>query len=261
MPLVGQTDAEIAELAGPGTDDANWEHRPLGIWTTPKRQNVGHGLLRRRVEIPKSWDKGAVKLWLNAWVMGAFYDRGTLYLDGDKCPAFSVSYGQDVTGKFKPGTRHIVAIEVQSDGQLTGVTANCWLAYTPDPRARTSLAGRWTSSSDMIHYDGSVSLPGHIAGRSIRKDDVILDRSRNGRNVMLYVDSDTRIHGAIVNGHWVCRFHHLLTPYLELNITPWVTFDKPNVIELTGFGDNSPRPQPAPWKYVITCPASTRRTD
>jgi hypothetical protein len=241
-PLEGQTDAEIAALAGPGADDAAWDCRPLGIWTTPKKQNVRHGLLRRWVEIPRTWDKGAVKLWLSAWYMGTFYDRGTLYLDGEKCPTFSPFYGQDVTGKFQPGTRHLVAIEVNSDGQLTGVAGNCWLYYTPEPLARTALAGKWTSSKDMIHYDGNVSLPGPIVGQSVRRDDLILDGSRNGCNVVLFVDSDTRIHGAIVNGHWVSRFHHLLSPYLELNITPWVTFDKPNVIELARFGENSPRP-------------------
>jgi hypothetical protein len=146
-----------------------------------------------------------------------------------------------VTGKFQPGTRHLVAIDVKSDGQLTGVAGNCWLYYTPEPLARTSLAGRWTSSKDMIHYDADVSLPGHIVGQTLRRNDVMLDKSREGSNVVLFVDSDTRIHGAIVNGHWVSRFHHLLSPYLELNITPWVRFDRPNVIELARFGEDHPR--------------------
>jgi hypothetical protein len=92
-PLDGQTDAQIAALAGPGTDDAGWERRPLGIWTTPRKQSVRHGLLRRWVDIPRTWDRGSVRLWLSAWYMGTFYDRGTLYLDGEKCATFSPFYG------------------------------------------------------------------------------------------------------------------------------------------------------------------------
>jgi len=243
MPLDGKSDEEIQALANPSTDDKGWERRPLGIWTTPNRQNVRHGLLRRWVDIPKNWDKGAVRFWLTAWYSKSFFDHGSVYIDGQKQLDQDAFLGIDMTDILKPGSRHLVAIEVQSDGQLTGVRGDCWLYYTPQPVATTSLAGDWTSSSDMIHYDNKVTLPGSITGQTVRRTDVTLDRSQKGRNVVLYVDSDNRIHGALVNGHWAARHHHCIGTFLELNITPWVNFDAPNEIELTGFSNNNANAQ------------------
>ena len=236
MPIDGSmSDAAISALARPETDDTKWEHRPLGIWTAPKRQNVRHGLLRRWVEIPKDWNNGTIRFWLDAWYMGAFYDHGWVYIDGLKLAENSGYYGKDMTSLLQPGSRHLIAIEVKSDGQMTGVTGDCWFYYTPEPITRTSLAGDWTTSDDMIHYGEKVTLPGVIPSVTVRKEGVMLDASQKGKNVVLYVDSDNLIHGAIINGHWVSRFHHCIGPYLELNITPWAKFDEPNQIELTEF--------------------------
>ena len=243
MPLDGRTDSEVQSLAGPGADDKGWEHRPLGIWTTPTRQNIRHGLLRRWVEIPKNWVKGTVNFWLCPWQGKAFYDHGTVYIDGLKQPIRDVFAGVDMSEIFKPGSRHLIAIEVGSDGQLAGVTGDCWLYYTPQPVAITPLGGNWTASPDMIHYNQQVTLPGHIIGQTVRRSDVTLDPSQKRRNVILYVDSDNLIHGALVNGHWVARHHHCVGPYLELNVTPWVKFDAPNEIELTGFRNSDARDQ------------------
>ena len=243
MPLNGKSDAEIAGLASPGTDDTQWEHRPLGIWTTPKKQNVRHGLLRRWVEIPKSWDKGTIRFWFVSWYMRTFYDHGWVYIDGLKLSEKDAFLGNDFSSLFQPGSRHLIAIEVKSDGQLAGVAGDCWFYYTPEPVTRTSLAGKWTTSDDMIHYGDKVSLPGMIHSKTVRREDVMLDASQKGKNVLLYVDSDNRIHGALVNGHWVCRFHHCIGTYLELNITPWVKFDEPNQIELTDFKNTDAKAQ------------------
>jgi hypothetical protein len=238
LPLTDKNSGDVAALAGPQTDDQAWEHRPLGIWTTPKNQSIRHGLLRRWIDIPKSWNKGTVQFWLSAWYLNVFYDGGQVYLDGAKLPPTSSFLGVDMTDIFKPGSRHLIALEVQSKGQMTGVAGDCWLYYTPDPLARTSLLGEWSSSIDMIHYDNKVTLPGILTGKSVRRNDVMLDAAQKGKTVLLYVDSGSRIHGALVNGHWVCRFHHCIGPYLELNITPFVKFGQPNEIELTQYDPN-----------------------
>ncbi len=54
----------------------------------------------------------------------------------------------------------------------------------------------------------------------------------SGKAAVLNVDGTGPLLGVLINGHWGRRFHHMIGPRWNLNLTPWMKFGEANEIEL-----------------------------
>lgn len=221
-----------AALAAVQVDDRAWPRMPLRIWSLPDRQDLRHVMLRHRFTVPSSWKNGRVELWIQSWAGRTYADRARVFLDGRMIQ----DWRQDgIAGaaleELKPGTSHLLALEVQSDSMLTGVLGGAWLWYQPRAPASIDLTGDWSPSGDALRYGSPVHLPGEFQALSLRRT-VNVPAGLAGRNAMLEIDASGSILGALVNGRWVRRFHHRFGDRTSLNVTPWIQFGGANEIEL-----------------------------
>jgi hypothetical protein len=221
----------------PGFDDSAWIKLGLGAWNAvPERENIKHGFLRRTFTVPKEWDQGRVELWLQT-IGHAFADTGRVWLDGKPIGSWwaeSGISGLDFDGALAPGTTHVLAVEVKSNGQIVGVTSDAWINYVPKPQVTLDLAGPWTiCKDDLFHDTGTVSWPGPYEAQSLWRT-IRVPRENEGKTVMLMMEAD-RPFNAFINGTMV-RYSSADSPTVNsrvgLNITPWVHFGQDNRIQL-----------------------------
>ncbi len=223
--------ADAAPLADPKLDDSAWPRRAVGILTDPP--DVRHVVFRRRFTVPAAWNKGRVGLGVRTSEGTTFVNTGRLFLDGKPVTNWlgDGMVAAEFDGTLKPGTEHVLMIEVKGRTRLIGVRGSAWLAYKPDPPSRQDLAGEWILSSDGLRYGGTDPPAG--SGRLEDRPAAGSHRRRAGDNVVLHaLAEDSSIGGVIVNGHRVVRFRGRTSTEVDLNITPFVRFGQDNELIL-----------------------------
>lgn len=226
-----------AALAMTEVDDSGWEKVNMGIWSLPNHKNVKQAVLRKTFIVPERWADGDVTISLESWMSSTFVDQGRIWLDGKLISDWSQSGIINVNpdGVLKPGSKHILAVEIKGMGSLVGARGTAWLWVWPKPESTLDLAGDWASSLDVLHYDKTTRLPGSYKAFSLRSE-VVIPADKIGKNVVLNVDTTGALTGVLVNGVWVRRFHHIIGTRFDLNITQWVKFGEKNEIELVSMG-------------------------
>jgi len=222
---------QIAKMTDPAFDDSHWERIPLGMWGLSDYKGVKHAMLRKRITVPKKWKAGEVALWIQSWTGTTFVDRGRVYVDGRVIRDFDPDgvRGNVLDGALKPGSTHVIAMEIEGIGVLNGIRANAWLSHLPDAQANLDLSGEWIPSRDVLHEDAPIQLPGpwdtQMARRTIHVDD-----AQKKRNVHIEIIAEGPIVGVIINGSYVRRHHHGIGERTILNVTRWIKFGQENEI-------------------------------
>ena len=113
---------------------------------------------------------------MRSWSGSTFRDRGAIYLDGVRIQDFNADgmSGYVATEQLKPGSEHVLALEIQGTHALCGATGSAWISHLPDPAARQDLSGAWRVTHDGLHETAPVHLPGAFQGmfasRTFRAD-------------------------------------------------------------------------------------------
>jgi hypothetical protein len=229
----GLGDMAIPTLAGPTTDDAPWERRPLGLWGLPDEIHVQRAMWRKLIRVPANWQGGETQLWLRSWFSTTFHDRGRVFVDGRLFHEFSADgiAGVDVTQTFQPGSSHLIALDIMGSGTLRGVDGSAWLYHIPDPAAKEDLGGEWISTVNGIQDTGTVGLPGIFKAMFVARS-IKVDAAQSHRNAVIYIRADGPVFGVLINGFMICRHHHMIGQTFCINLTPKVKFGAENRIEL-----------------------------
>lgn len=222
-----------AAFAAPDVDDSTWEKVDMGIWTLPSRKNVKRAILRKSFEVPATWTEGTPAFSLQAFIGPTFIDAGRIWVDGKLVRDWDGGGVIDSTfgGVLTAGNKHHIAVEIKGQGSLNGARGPAWLWYWPKPAASLDLAGAWTPTRDVLNPLPPVTLPGGYDAMTLRRE-VVVPADKADMNVILRVRTTGRLVGAIVNGHLVRRFHHIIGDRFDLNVTPWINFGKSNEIIL-----------------------------
>ena len=241
------TDEQAAALAAPALDDATWERRNLDTWLTPNDHQAKKIILRRKFIVPARWTAGPVYLSTGGSITGCrtFLDgkpllNNRILWDGDNL--------DDVGGVLKPGTSHVLTLEVHGASPPIGIRAPAWLTYVPDPPDRQDLSGSWAGWSDALSASGLVQLPGPAANVAFLSRKVVINPAHRGRNVVLYISyTASGIDAILVNGSRLVDARRTSDhSYIWFNITPMVQFGEENTIELS----LNRRPEPSQIKVV-----------
>lgn len=231
---------DLRAWTSPTHDDSAWERVRFGILTAPGREPVHHAVIRKTFTVPADWATGTPTLWMQSWQEPTFLDEARVWLDGNLIRDWSSDGLDDIAPPegFKPGTRHVIAVEIRSKGSIAGATTNVWLWNWPKPLASQDLSGLWQPSQDMLRYTAPVTLPGNYSAYGLRRT-VTIPAEHAGRQVYVDAITEGRIIGVLVNGSFVRRFYHGVDEHMNLNITPWVKFGSDNEIQLVSIW-NSP---------------------
>jgi hypothetical protein len=222
------TDEQAAALSLPSVDDHSWDRVAPEIWLTPNDHTRKRIILRRTFTVPKQWTDGPVFLSTSGAVDGArtFFDGKPLFGGSGLWDGASLD---DLGGGLKPGTSHVLTLDVYGGNPLIGAKGPAWLTYLPDARQRQDLSGPWSSYSTELHAAGPVMLPGVVSKVAFLSRSVVIDRAREGSNVVIYGKPEGGgIGGVLTNGKRLDSGG----PYLCLNITPFINFGEENTIEL-----------------------------
>jgi hypothetical protein len=220
--------------------------RSLGIWSLPDHPSVKHAVMRRKFTVPPGWTSGYVGLCV-AQHAGVFVDGGRIFVDGQALrPAFYRDgiYLDPAKGLLKPGTSHVLALDIKSKESVAGPRGNAWIYCIPEPQERQDLSGEWRRYTDPLKAAGKVQLPGPFQGRYASRT-VVIDRAHANQNVLVHVDG-MAVQGVMVNGKLINRGTRVYNSLFSINVTPYVAFGQENLIELVTRGD----PQPTPIKVV-----------
>lgn len=224
--------ADMTPLAAPDLDDAGWPQARLGNWIVPDEQPSRRAFFRRRFTVPPHWVNGEIELRILSWHRQAVRGRLRAWLDGLKLQdEGSCVNGLTLTGELSPGSRHVLAVEVSSEGQVAGAIGNSWLYFRPQPAAGLDLAGEWVTTQDGLAWSGRASLPGPWDAFMARRTVHVAD-SRRGMAAVVQVATaqPCGIYGVMINGRWVMRLHHDVGRLTELNVTPWIRFGGENEV-------------------------------
>ncbi|HCD32762.1 MAG TPA: hypothetical protein DER01_10180, partial [Phycisphaerales bacterium] len=140
------------------------------------------------------------------------------------------------TDKLKPGSTHTLSVQLKSDKPLIGMRGETWLHYLPKPDATIDLAGEWEFSNDVINFDRKLKLPGHWSGLMARRT-VDIPANLKDKQTFIRIDNNSRVVGAIVNGHWLRSHHHAIGHEFDINITKLVHYGQTNQITLVHYND------------------------
>jgi hypothetical protein len=214
-------------------DDSSWEKRPLGIFNFSGDPAAKHAIFRKHFTVPADWNAGKVTLWLTEWHGVGYLDHGHAFLDGTEISNRAI-LGDDFAGALKPGTTHALTVEIWGDNPVVGTPASAWLNYRPDAKEQQDLAGPWAPAEDGLSYTDPVTMPGAYQGFTLRRV-VKIDAARAEETAVIRIAAtDASIHGVLINGTWISRFHHHIGNDFDIAITPYVKFGRDNEIILFG---------------------------
>jgi hypothetical protein len=232
QPLTETSD--VTAMSAPGYDDSKWERRPIGIWGLADHPEVKHALLRKKFTVPANWTNGDVRFWLTAQWGKTFYDDAHIFLDGTELKPRAGGIGDnDGGGTLKPGSEHLVTVDVQGDGSLVGVGGAAWLSFIPDAEKVIDLNGDWDRSDDYMTFDHKLTFPGQWDGYAARKV-VTIDKTSAGKNIIVDFNGPMAVNAVVINGIWLGHHATWAQEHWLINVTPWVKFGQDNEIKLLG---------------------------
>ena len=204
--------------------------------TSQAKENVQ--TYTRTFTVPKDWTNGRVLFWMHSWIGHTFIHRARVELDGKQLQDWHPNGmdGWDMTDKLKPGSTHTLSVQLKSDKPLIGMRGETWLHYLPKPDATIDLAGEWEFSNDVINFDRKLKLPGHWSGLMARRT-VDIPANLKDKQTFIRIDNNSRVVGAIVNGHWLRSHHHAIGHEFDINITKLVHYGQTNQITLVHYND------------------------
>ncbi len=232
----------VDSLIAPTVDDSKWDRLAMGIWNfTPGHKDVRHAVLRKHVTVPATWTKGEPTFWLRSWDGDTFRNAAQIYIDGKPLfekPTSHGAEGVNPDGVLKPGTTHLVAVDIDGKTTVDGAMGTAWLWFWPDPVSAIDLSGKWESSLDGLTFDAQVDIPGAFVAKIIRTH-VPVPLTNQNQRVVIDLKTEGPIHTVIVNGFLVARHHHNIGDHWQLDITPWIQFGRTNEIQLAADGDKT----------------------
>ncbi|HEY3320393.1 MAG TPA: beta-galactosidase trimerization domain-containing protein [Planctomycetota bacterium] len=231
-PLAEADKADTAPMAAVAFDDASWKTARLETWLVPDEADTHRAFFRKKVKVPEAWKSGEIELWMQNWTRDPVRGKLKVWLDGEALTFQGSSISAlTLTEKLTPGSTHVLAAEIFSEGQVAGFIGHAWLAYLPKPAASQELSGTWATTKDGLSWTGTTTLPGPWDFSMARRT-VAVDRAQANRTVMLRfeVDQPCGIYGALINGRWIMKLHHDVGPRTYLNVTPWIRFGEENEI-------------------------------
>ena len=230
---------KVDTLVAPEADDSAWQKRDFAaqLVPLPPPNTAGQTILyRKKFTVPANWNKGPTTLWLTQSEGDAIIDTTRIYCDGSLIkPNVRNVLNEGFEELFKPGSTHVLAMEVQSKSCLIGNVGNLWLYYRPDATEQMELAGEFESSDDGIRFDRKVTLPG-AWDTYIARAVVNIPASHAKQTVLMHFDTSGRMSGVVINGRWISQSHVQNCPEFDLNLTPWIKFGEDNKVELIAAG-------------------------
>lgn len=210
----------------------------LQVAPTPSSQSETIQTYTRSFTVPDTWNNGRILFWMHSWIGQTFLDHGKLILDGNVLQDWNLNGidGKDMTDTLKPGSTHTLTVELKSAKPMIGMRGESWLHYLPRPDTTINLAGDWQFSNNVIHFDRTLKLPGRWSGLMAKRQ-IDIPADLKDKQTFLRVDNDSRVVGAIVNGHWLRAHHHGIGHEFDINITNWVRFGQTNDITLVHYND------------------------
>jgi hypothetical protein len=245
----GQSSPTAESLADPDLADSDWPKRTLNCWAVPEELPSRHVFFRREFTVPSGWNNGTITLWLRSFFASTVVGKARYWLDGEEIPAGDGRYGLITPVDLAPGSTHCLAVEIMGDGQVCGVRGNTWLAYRPNPEERIDLAGEWTPSKDLLSEEAVIKLPGSVDGFQYVQRKVTVPEAWKESDVYIYLKTGHGITGAIVNGRYIRRHHHMLGPITYLNITPLLRFGEENTLLIPTPGGKIEITEVELWRY------------
>jgi len=231
-PADGLSDDQAAALAQSEVDDTAWKRQDLGIWGLTEDAGVRRAVLRRKFTVPARWTKGGVFLCAQR-DGGIFKDEGRIFLDGQVLHRFSNDgiYLNQAGDTLKPGTTHVLALDIRTKSMLGGTRCGVWIYHLPDPQDRQDLGGDWASYSDVLTATGHQLLPGSVKAAFLSRT-VTIPADQKNRNVVIHVETARPVKGVMVNGCYLLRQFYWGGTMFSINVTPFVKFGEENLVEL-----------------------------
>ena len=236
----------VRPLTQPGYNDGKWPRMRIGIWNVPHYPSVREGLFRRKFTVPVGWNDGRVSLWLQSFYNSTFMDQSRIFLDGKMVANWSPNGLDDEAfgDALQPGTTHVLAVQIAGISTLDGFRGNVWISYRPHPLETIDLAGTWRQSTDFLHYQKKVHVPGVFSpalGNFSVYRRVKISRALAGRTIFLHANTISAacfsLYGVLINGVYVASdATGSVRPRMNINITPFLHFGQSNTIELLGGG-------------------------
>ena len=180
--------------------------------------------------MPAKWNIGSVKFWCQIEGQQSLHDSGRLFIDGREEWNGRGDGPQELEfdGLLRPGSEHVLAIEVRGKRSLVGVVSGAWLSYVPDAPDLLSLAGEWGVSDDPLRFEKTTHLPGAYDGAVARRS-LRIPESAGDRNIVFHVlTDDLNVRGLMVNGRWIQRTNPYMGRAADFNVTPYVRLGKEN---------------------------------
>ena len=235
-PLDPKLLTDDTEYAKPDFDDSGWTVMRNSCWIYPEELNTRHAVFRREFTVPTGWNNGRIYLWIRKWTSQTVSGRMRVWLDGKVIKVLHPPH-HGIDGMpldLKPGSKHLLTLEVDGQGVLPGLQGNSFLSYIPNPDAKIDLSGMWTPSKDALTYEKPVQLPGKWNAFMAKRKIMIPAEYKNDK-VYFEMESSSQIIGVLVNGHWIRRHHHRIGGLTHINITPWVKFGQENELEIVSW--------------------------
>ena len=224
---------DVAAIARAPAGIGKGESRRLGVWSLSNHEDVKHGIFQKAFSVPATWTSGRVELWLQSWSGATFMDGGRVWVDGDLVKDWNRDgiAGNDLGGRFKPGSTHWMTVEASGAGSLVGSRGTAWLAWKPAASRSLDLGGDWVASRDMLRYGPAIQLPGDYHAQSLKRT-VVVPASFAGSNIVFSTTAPNPMMGVLVNGRWVRRHEHMIGDRWSLNVTPWIKPGIENTLEM-----------------------------
>jgi len=222
----------------PDFDDSQWSMINSGAWVVTRQGNTDNlqvGLYRSSFTVPPEWSGGHVLLNLYSFDTPIASDQAQFFVNGKPITTYSAhgwsqTLNYNVTDAIKPGN-NILAVEVEGQSPLTGLTGTVWISYEKNLSSSQSLDGGWQIDGST---DSTGSIPGTIEGNYLNRS-FNVPATWQGSQVFLRIQTPSQWLGLVVmNGHPIA-YNGFLHPFgliADINLTPYLNFGADNTIEL-----------------------------
>ena len=213
----------------------------LTSWPEPAEGDVREYVAERRIAVPKAWTSGEIDFWCVGIYTGHGCIEGRMKVFLNDKEIAAPGDRQGVAGiplELKGGDTAVLRLEIKNENKtaIRGLLGRCFLSYTPTAKKVIPLAGDWLVRAEINQpVCGKQTIPGVVTGgypeRTFNLGDV------SGR-IFLRMKNEQNITGAIINGRYVRRHHHMFGNVTWLDVTPYLN-NGLNSIVLCGT-DNKP---------------------
>jgi hypothetical protein len=233
-------------LALDGLWRINGAEKPLTSWTP---DTVGTNLFfvaEKTFTIPSAWRNGDIHLWCVGLYTSHVNIPGSARFLLNNQEIANPGRNGGVAGlqlALKPGETATLRMEITNadDRCIRGLAGNCFLSFTPTPATKLDLSGPWQMRRDVVSaVENTQTLPGRVEGAFFQRT-FTLPRQQEGERVVLHMVNTGDLIGALINGHYVRRNHHVFGEITHLDITPWIKPNATNEIVLCGLNNASDR--------------------